>query len=46
MAGEKNPLSQLRRPRDRATFGIPFVMVSGMPKTLLLFDQDKEAMRV
>ena len=43
VAGEKNPLPQLRRPRDRATFGILFVMESGMPKTLLLFDHDKEA---
>ena len=32
MAGEKNPLPQLRRPRDRLTFSIPFVMESGMPK--------------
>ena len=32
MAGEKNPLLQLRRPRDRAIFSIPFVMESGMSK--------------
>ena len=32
MAGEKNLLPQLRRPRDRETFGIPFVMESGMRK--------------
>ena len=32
MAGEKNLLPQLWRPRDRATFGIPFIMKSGMPK--------------
>ena len=31
-AGEKNLLPQLRRPRDRATFDIPFVMESSMPK--------------
>ena len=42
MAGEKNLLSQLRRLRDIAIFGIP-VMESGMPKTLLPFDHDKEA---
>ena len=36
MAGEKNPLPQLRRPRD-------FVMELGMPKTLLPFDHDKDA---
>ena len=42
MVGEKNPLPQLRRPRDHAIFGILFVMESGMPKTLLLFDHDKE----
>ena len=40
--GEKNPLSQLRSPRDRATFGIPFVMESCMPKTLIPFYLDKE----
>ena len=43
MAGEQNPLPQLWRPRDRATFGILFVMELGMPKTLFLFDHDKEA---
>ena len=43
VAGEKNPLPQLWRPRDRAMFGILFVMKSGMPKTLLPFDHDKEA---
>ena len=42
MAREKNPFSQLRRPRDRATFSISFVMESGMPKTFLPFDHDKE----
>ena len=42
MAGEKITLPQLRRPRDRAIFGIFFVMESGMPKTLLPFDHDKE----
>ena len=42
MAGEKNPLPQLRRPRDRATFDILFVMESGMLKTLIPFDHDKE----
>ena len=42
MAGEKNPLSQLRHSQDRATFGIPFVMESGVPKTLLPFEHDKE----
>ena len=46
MAGEKNPLPQLRRPRDRATFSIPFVMESGMSKTLLPFDHDKKTMHV
>ena len=46
VAGEKNPLPQLRRPRDRAIFGILFVMESGMPKTLLLFDHDKEAYNI
>jgi len=43
VAGEKNPLSQLRCSRDHATFGIPFVMESCMPKTLLPIDLDKEA---
>ena len=42
VAGEKNPLPQLRGHRDRATFGILFVMESGMPKTLFPFDHDKE----
>ena len=42
MAGEKNPLLQLRRLRDRAIFDI-LVMESGMPKTLIPFDHDKEA---
>ena len=46
MAREKNPLPQLWRPRDRATFGIPLVMESGMPKTLLHFDHNKEVMRI
>ena len=32
VAGEKNSLLQLWCPRDRATFDIPFVMESGMPK--------------
>ena len=32
VAGEKNSLPQLWRPRDRVIFGIPFVMKSGMPK--------------
>ena len=32
MAGEKNPLPQLWRSQDRATFGIPFMMESGMLK--------------
>jgi len=32
VAREKNPLPQPRRPRDRATFDIPFVMKSNMPK--------------
>ena len=32
VAGEKNLFPQLLRPRDRATFGIPFVMEPGMPK--------------
>ena len=44
MAKEKNPLPHLRRPRDHATYGIPFVMESDMPKTLLPFDHDKETM--
>jgi len=43
VAGEKNPLPELRRLRDRATFGISFVMESGMTKTLIPFDFDKEA---
>ena len=43
VAREKNPLPQLRHHRDRATFGIFFVMESGIPKTLILFDHDKEA---
>jgi len=42
VAEEKNPLAQLRRPRDRTTFSISFVMESGMPKTLFPFDLDKE----
>ena len=42
VAGEKNPLPQLRRLRDRAIFGI-LVMESGMSKTLIPFDHDKEA---
>ena len=46
VTGEKNPFPQLWHPRDRATFGIPFVMEFGIPKTLLPFDHDKEAMRV
>ena len=46
MVREKNPLTQLRRPRDRATFDILFVMESGMPKTLLPFDHDKEAYNI
>jgi len=46
VAVEKNPLPQLWRPRDRATFGVPFVMELGIPKTLLLFDHDKEAKHV
>ena len=32
VAGEKNSLHQLWRPRDRAIFGIPFVIESSMPK--------------
>ena len=32
MAEEKNILPQLWRARDRATFGIPFRMESGMSK--------------
>ena len=43
MAGEKNHFPQLWYPRDRATFGIPFVMESGMSKILLPFDHDKDA---
>ena len=43
MAGEKNSLSQLQRSRDRATFGIPFVMESGMHKPFFPFDLDKRA---
>jgi len=46
VVGEKNPLSQLWRPQDRTTFGISFVIQSSMPKTLLPFDHDKEAMHV
>ena len=42
VAGKKNPLPQLWRLRDRAIFGM-LVMESGMPKTLLPFDHDKEA---
>ena len=43
VAEEKSPLPQLWCPRDRATFGIPFVIESGIPKILLPFDLDKEA---
>jgi len=46
VVGEKNPLSQLLCPRDRATFDIPFVMESGMSKTLLPFNNDKEVMYI
>ena len=46
VAGEKNHLPLLRCPRGRATFGILFVMETCMPKTLILFDHDKEAMHV
>ena len=31
VAEEKNALSQLQRPRDRVTFGISFMIESGMP---------------
>jgi len=41
-SGKKNPFPQLQRPRDRATFGIPFVMELGTYKTLIPFDLDKE----
>ena len=41
MAREKNLLPQLRCPRGRAFFDIPFAMESGMPKIFLPFDHDK-----
>ena len=43
MAGDKNSLLQLPRPRDRAIFDIFFVMKSCMSKLSFLFDLDKEA---
>ena len=36
MAGKKNHFPQLWYPQDRATFGITFVIESGMPKILIL----------